>query len=196
LKTSFPPLTVTLIAICVVIALESRLGMSRQIFAYLYIADREGGGFDAIASGQVWRLITPIFIHFTLMHIVFNMMWMWDLGKLVEMRRGTLFLLLFVIVDGVASNLMQYGMTQSPFFGGMSGVVYGLLGFVWMQGKYNPHFGYVWHKPTVVMMLAWYVLCWTGLLGPVANWAHTGGLLIGVGWGFVSRAKFEGAKRL
>ncbi|HXA48281.1 MAG TPA: rhomboid family intramembrane serine protease, partial [Burkholderiaceae bacterium] len=180
----------------VLIAILSKLGASEQVLDYLFIADPNGGGLNAIASGEVWRLITPIFIHFGLMHIVFNMMWMWDLGKLVELRRGTLFLAIFVIVDGVASNLMQYGMTQSPFFGGMSGVVYGLLGFVWMQGKYNPHFGYLLHKPTVVMMLAWYVLCWTGLLGPVANWAHTGGLLIGIGWGFVSRGKFAGAKSL
>jgi GlpG protein len=195
MKTSYPPLTVTLIGICVLIAVISKLGASEQVLDYLFIADPSSGGFDAIASGQIWRLITPIFIHFGLMHIVFNMMWMWDLGKLVEGRRGTLFLGLFVVVDGIASNLMQYAMTQSPFFGGMSGVVYGLLGFVWMQGKYNPNFGYVLNKPTVVMMLAWYVLCWTGLLGPVANWAHTGGLLIGIGWGYLSRGQSAAARR-
>ena len=153
MKTPFPPLTIALIAISVVVAVVSKLGASEQVLDYLYIADPNGDGLGAIASGQVWRLITPIFIHFGLMHIVFNMMWMWDLGKLVEMRRGTLFLAAFVVIDGVASNLTQYLLAGSPFFGGMSGVVYGLLGFVWMQGHYNPRFGYKLNQPTVVMML-------------------------------------------
>ena len=187
MKTPFPPLTIALIAISVVVAVVSKLGASEQVLDYLFIADPNGGGLGAIASGQVWRLITPIFIHFGLMHIVFNMMWMWDLGKLVEMRRGTLFLAAFVVIDGVASNLTQYLLAGSPFFGGMSGVVYGLLGFVWMQGHYNPRFGYKLNQPTVVMMLVWFVLCWAGVLGPIANWAHTAGLLIGTAWGFVSR---------
>jgi membrane associated rhomboid family serine protease len=121
------------------------------------------------------------------------MMWLWDLGKLVEMRRGALFLAAFVVVDGVASNLTQYLVTGSPYFGGMSGVVYGMLGFVWMQGRHNRHFGYELTKPTVIMMLAWFVLCWTGLLGPIANWAHTAGLLIGTIWGFVSRGRSASA---
>lgn len=176
------------------VALVSRLGASKDVLDALFIADSDGGGLTAIASGQLWRLITPIFIHFSIMHIVFNMMWLWDLGKLVEMRRGTVFLAAFVVIDGMASNLAQYLVTGSPHFGGMSGVVYGLLGFVWMQGRYNPQFGYELTKPTVVMMLVWFVLCWAGMLGPIANWAHTAGLLIGAIWGFASRGKSASAR--
>lgn len=182
-------MTIALIGISVAVTLMSRFGASHDMLAPFLIAESYGTGLSAVASGQVWRLITPIFIHFSFIHILFNMMWLWDLGKLVEMRRGTLFLAAFVLIDGVASNLAQYLLTGAPVFGGMSGVVYGLLGFVWMQGRYNPQFGYELTKPTVFMMLAWFVLCWAGVLGSIANWAHTAGLLIGIILGFCSRDK-------
>lgn len=185
----YPPLTVGLIAVCIAVALLSKLGAAQDVLQYLYIADPHRDGLAAIGAGQVWRLLTPIFIHFGIMHLVFNMMWLWDLGGLIEGRRGLWFLAGFTLVVGIASNLAQYLMSGSPFFGGMSGVVYGLLGYTWMQGRYNPRFGYVLHQSTVIMMLAWFVLCWTGLLGPIANWAHSAGLLIGVAWGYLERNK-------
>ncbi|HCN89940.1 MAG TPA: hypothetical protein DIT28_12310 [Oxalobacteraceae bacterium] len=185
----YPPLTVALIALCVAVALLSQLGASQEVLQYLYIADPHSEGLAAVGNGQVWRLLTPIFIHFGIMHLVFNMMWLWDLGGLIEAKKGSWFLGGFTLAVGIPSNLAQYLLGGSPFFGGMSGVVYGLLGYIWMQGRYNPRFGHVLHKSTVVMMLAWFVLCWTGLLGPIANWAHSASLLIGVAWGYLERNK-------
>ncbi|HWI58437.1 MAG TPA: rhomboid family intramembrane serine protease [Bacillota bacterium] len=68
----------------------------------------------------------------------------------------------------------------------MSGVVYGLLGYIWMRSKFDAGSGLFLHSSTVTMMLIWLVACYTGLLGPIANTAHTVGLLLGMGWGYLS----------
>lgn len=182
-----PPLTSAVIVICVIFAVASGLGTSIDVLIPFFIAAPGSGMLESVQHGEVWRLVTPIFIHFGVLHIVFNMLWLWDLGGLLERRRGVWYLSLFIIVVGVAANLAQYLITRSPYFGGMSGVVYGLLGYIWMQGKYNPRFGFELHQQVVVMMLIWYVICWTGLVGPIANWAHTAGLIIGVVWGYLER---------
>jgi membrane associated rhomboid family serine protease len=187
-----PALTVTLIVLSVLATLQPLGG---QMPTALLIDEPGHPFFADVMSGQVWRLVTPIFVHFGLLHIFFNMMWLWDLGRAIELLRGRLFLGLFVAVTGIASNVAQYAITQSPNFGGMSGVVYALLGYIWMQGRFNRAFGIALHKNTVIMMIGWFVLCWTGLLGPIANWAHTVGLAIGVAWGFLDRRPARGVVR-
>lgn len=181
------PVTVALIVASVAVALLSNLGSSVSTLFPLFIAEPGSAGFQSILSGQVWRLLTPIFIHFGVMHVLFNMMWLWDLGGFIERRKGWPFFVGFILAVGIASNVAQYVIEGSPFFGGMSGVVYGLLGYVWMNGRRNPQSGFGLHKQTAVMMFGWYVLCWTGLLGPIANWAHTAGLVIGIAVGFIKQ---------
>ena len=93
-------------------------------------------------------------------------------------------LILFVLLTGAASNIAQF-YVSGPAFGGMSGVVYALLGYVWMQSKFNPWSPFVLHKVTVQMMLIWLVLGFTGIIGGMANFAHLGGLAAGVAWGYI-----------
>jgi GlpG protein len=188
-----PLATVTLVALCVGVSIASGLGRSAGVLLPLLIAEPGSEPFAQVLHGEVWRLATPMLVHFGILHILFNMLWMWDLGRLIELLKGSAFLLLFVLATGVASNVAQYAITGNPLFGGMSGVVYALLGYVWMQGRHNPRFGFVLHKSTVVMMLGWYVLCWTGLAGPIANWAHTAGLVLGVAWGYLEAHTRRGA---
>jgi GlpG protein len=138
-----------------------------------------------VREGEVWRLITPIFLHGDLMHIVFNMMWLVQLGRFIETRFGAWKLLALILAIGVGSNLAEY-VWRSPNFGGMSGVNYGLFGFLWMKGKFGRGQDWQLTPQTVQLMLVWMVLCYTGMLGPVANAAHTGGLLLGAACGFAS----------
>ena len=187
-------LTILLIVACAAVAVFSRLGESTNALRMLFITDvlRDGSRISWLAGlpeittrGEIWRLFTPIFIHFGILHLVFNMMWLRDLGSMVEDRKGTLFLAVFILVVAAASNLTQY-LVSHPLFGGMSGVVYGLLGYIWMKGKFDPASRLFLHKSTVALMIFWFFFCFTGLAGNVANGAHAGGLLVGIAWGYLT----------
>ena len=67
----------------------------------------------------------------------------------------------------------------------MSGVVYGLFGYVWMKGKYDPGEGMFLHPSTIMIMLFWFAFCFVGPMN-IANGAHAGGLAVGTLWGYLS----------
>ncbi len=182
-RRATPVIAISLIAVCVAVFLWSGLGQSEPRLAPLLIASTPARGWSDVLSGQIWRLVTPVFIHFSLLHIIFNMYWMWGIGALVELKISRGFLLGFVVFIGAFSNVAQYLLSGNPFFGGMSGVIYGLLGYIWIQGQLNPRFGRYLSTPNVILLMAWFVLCWVGVLGAIANWAHTAGLLGGLAWG-------------
>lgn len=142
---------------------------------------------EDLRQGQVWRLVTPIFIHFGVLHILFNMMWLYDLGRMIEFRRGTWRLVLLVLTIAVLSNLAQYAWSGASF-GGMSGVVFGLFGYVWMKSYFDPSAGLHIHPTNVMLMLVWFVICTLGWVGSIANWAHGVGLAVGVAWGLAGTA--------
>ena len=138
-----------------------------------------------VRHGQVWRLITPVFIHMNFLHIFFNLLWLRDLGSMIEARQSSLKLMLLVLVFAVVSNLAEYFVVGGGF-GGMSGVVYGLVGYIWIRGKFDAGSGLYLHSSTVTMMLIWFFVCLIGIMGPIANAAHAAGLLMGMAWGFLS----------
>ena len=193
------PVTVALVSISVLVAVLTLAG-SREgpVMNALRIAPTESiderryqwDHLNAITHGQVWRLVTPIFLHFGAFHLIFNMFWLLDLGAMVETRRGSRFLVLFVLATAVASNLAEYYWPPvHPMFGGMSGVVYGLFGYVWIKGRYQPHLGMGVSQQTVTVMLVWLVVCMVpGFPINVANTAHVVGLLSGVAFAYVPYA--------
>jgi GlpG protein len=138
----------------------------------------------------VWRLITPIFIHFDPIHILFNMLWLRDLGSMIEGRQSSWRLAVLVLVIAVCSDLAQY-FVDGPVFGGMSGVVYGLLGYIWMRGKFDPGSGLYLHPSTVTMMIIWFFACFTPLIPHVANGTHAAGLIVGLAWGYLSSLRYR-----
>lgn len=196
------PVTLALIAISVLVALYSRLGSDHESVLYLFITEyRVDGlhleylsGLSEIREGQIWRLVTPVFLHFGFLHVFFNLMWLKDLGFAIEQVKGSLFFLFLFLITAIPSNVGQYYMS-GPSFGGMSGVVYGFLGYVWMKGRYDPGSGLVLMPGIVTMMMVWFVLCLTGILGPVANTAHGVGLVMGIVVGFLEAKLWRRLRR-
>jgi GlpG protein len=140
---------------------------------------------------ELWRLITPIFLHMGIMHLVFNMLWLYDLGSSLETRYGTPRYAAIIVIITILSVLAQSlaPTTWGPFsgtwdHGGMSGVVYGLLGFIWVRMRMDPSAGLFLHPTTMMFMVGWLFFCvfltQAGTL-PVANLAHAAGLLVGMG---------------
>ncbi|HKQ36907.1 MAG TPA: rhomboid family intramembrane serine protease [Verrucomicrobiae bacterium] len=188
----FGPLTYALIFISAVVFVMTRFGQEFDRVESLWFSNyiSHAPPWERVLAapewrhGEVWRLLTPVFIHLGLMHIVFNMLWLADLGSMIESRQSTFLLARLVLVLGIASNVVQYSVTGSGAFGGMSGVVYGLIGYMWMRGKYDPACGLRLHPQTVTTAMIWFLICFVpGLVGPIANGAHAGGLIVGAIWG-------------
>lgn len=180
-----PPAILALIGASVLVYLAMSALDRNAVSRPLLISEYAQPALPEIRDGQLWRLATPIFLHFSIFHLVFNMLWIWELGRVIEARHGALALLGLTAALGVASNLGQY-YASGPWFGGMSGVIYGYFGYLWMQGRFNPAFGVRLRRPIIYLLLGWFALCWSGLLEVlfdlrVANLAHAGGLASGIG---------------
>ena len=124
-----------LIAGCVLVALFTSLGEDRARLLLLFISEFPASSREALVEvrhGEVWRLFTPAFVHFGAAHLALNMLAMVNLGGPLERVQGKRFYLLFVAVVALCSNLAQYVASGSPAFGGMSGVIFGLFGFLWI----------------------------------------------------------------
>lgn len=181
-------LTFVLMLVCVYVAIASKLGDDQEWLRNWFISDPENPTRQVLPEvfhGQIWRLFSPIFIHFGWIHLIFNMIWFYQLGSMIEGRQSALFLLLFIAVSAVFSNLAQY-FSGDVTFGGMSGVIYAMAGYIWIRGKYNPGAGLYIDRQSVIILIVWLVFCFTGALGHIANMAHLGGLITGMVWGRIA----------
>jgi GlpG protein len=133
-----------------------------------------------IRNGELWRMVTPIFIHLSIYHLLFNMLSLLFFGSQIEHRISTWRFGVLVLVIALFSNFLE-ALCQGPFFGGFSGVIYGLFGYVWMRSIYAPQEGYLLSPSAILIMVGWLFVCMWGVLDtPIANWAHGGGLAIGM----------------
>jgi GlpG protein len=156
--------------------------------------------FEKIRQGEVWRIISPSFLHRDFLHLLFNMAWLLILGRLIEVRIKMGKMVLLIVLLAAFSNTAQYLMS-GPYFLGFSGVVAGLAGFIWSRQKIAPEDGYPLHRSTILFFF--YLVLVLSVIGvicfflqtlagidfgfSIANTAHISGGLLGV---FLGRLRF------
>lgn len=134
---------------------------------------------------QPWRIITPALIHFSTLHITMNLTMWWHFGGLIELKQSTKRLMILFFIAAIISNTAQY-MVTGALFGGMSGVVYAVFGYVWIYSKYKPSEGITIAPAFFGLSLFWMAAGFFDLLPMnIANTAHLAGLLSGLAFGYV-----------
>lgn len=184
------PVTLILTATAAALELVCQFDPDRR---ELYLNEFKLGLWWQIWTGEIWRPFTCTLLHGDAIHAAFNIYWALTLGTVLEAWLGpALFFALFALLAYVSSLTefvwSNYEQLQSSMVG-MSGVVYGLFGFLWAGARWRSEFRYVANPQNVQLMMAWFFACIfftnAGVL-PVANVAHGAGLVMGGLVGFAA----------
>jgi membrane associated rhomboid family serine protease len=184
-----PWLTWTLMGIC--IAVFAGVGMRTGTPTWEILQRWGYAPAQRIWHGALWYLVTSVFVHLALWHLVFNLSWLWVLGRLLERAIGPLRLLALFLGGAVVSSAAELAAADSTGIG-LSGVVCALFGFAWVAEPAHPAFAAVITRPTVLFFLGWLVLCVLATrlkILNVGNASHFAGLAFGAAaaWAFVVR---------
>jgi len=186
---------IPIIIVSILLALISNFGSLIAIiepltFTILKISNQ---GFVSVSTfeqtyfleNQWWRLISPMFIHFSFAHLAFNCLWIYILGEKIERVDNSITFLMLIIFSSICSNYLQFLWTGSSLFGGLSGVIYGLIGYCMILEMDANFDRYQLPSGLYLFMIVWLILGFLGILelfgfGSVANFAHLGGLVSGI----------------
>ncbi|MBC3765909.1 rhomboid family intramembrane serine protease GlpG [Neptunicella marina] len=175
------PFSSLILILCLFFYLTAQAGLFVQVKNLLTFQPLE----TLQLTGQWWRLISPTLLHFSILHIAFNLLWWASLGKQIEWKFGSLTLVILYLFSGIVSNYGQY-LASGVHFGGLSGVVYAVLGFVWWIGWLKPQWGMQLPKSIIGFMLVWLIFGYLDVLWvQMANTAHTLGLICGCAFAWV-----------
>ncbi|KDM92350.1 rhomboid family intramembrane serine protease GlpG [Photobacterium galatheae] len=179
LKQGAGPVSLSVMIVAIAIYIGWIFGWQRFLFDWLHFPLMQGD------TWELWRYVSHSLLHFSLLHLVFNCLWWWILGGQLERHSGSGKLLEIFLLSALVSGLAQFWV-GGPNFGGLSGVVYALMGYLWWLGWLAPSRGLNIPNGIVVFMLVWLILGFADILGiKIANMAHLFGLVTGCFLAFV-----------
>lgn len=132
---------------------------------------------------EPWRYLAAMFAHFGALHIGFNMMALWDLGRVIEQRLGSArFVLTFIgtgVLGFVASDVWYEYSRSAAITAGASGGIFGLVAALigYLYAAKDP----AW-KQLLVRVLIYAAIF--AFAFPVNNAAHAGGFVVGIVMGY------------
>lgn len=186
------PATLTIIGLSLLISILIGFGQNYDVMRWLTIVDFQVSGpnliythlQETLTSMELWRLVSPAFMHFNLPHIIFNSLWIWVVGRKIEKIQGLSVFITIFFFSALVSNVAQF-LISGPLFGGLSGVVFAVLAYTWLWDKLASYPVFGMPPALMIFMLVWLVLGYTGMLealgfGSIANTAHLIGLISGL----------------
>lgn len=172
------PLTLSVMVMCIVVFVLMQIFGDQTVMSLLSWPDTD-------QHFELWRWFTHALLHFSILHITFNLMWWWYLGGAVEKRLGSGKLFVILLISALLSGWMQ-SKYSGVMFGGLSGAVYALMGYAWLRGERDPQTGIYLERGLMAFAVVWLVVGYMGWFGlSIANAAHVTGLLVGLAMAFV-----------
>jgi len=214
-----PVVALAMVAICVIVGLLTNFGSPRitraqrerampsretKVFASMTFlspddAVRSSSPFTSILKGEVWRLITPAFLHAGILHLAMNMMAIFGLGGAIERTQGRFTILLLIIVTAIAGTVVQALWPEwnngGPGGIGASGVAYGLIGYIWVRPYYDPDFQIYLPSSGLILAMLFLLLGLAEVVPRIANGAHVGGLACGILMATLVRLNDQGSSK-
>lgn len=138
-----------------------------------------------IRRGQFWRLFTSSLPHIDILHLAFNLYWLWVFGTAIERVFGHAKTAILISLFAVGSASLDFALDLGGV--GLSGAGYGLFGLLWILSARDERFRDAIDQTTIKLFIGWFFLCIiTTLSGvyPVANVAHGAGAILGILTGY------------
>ena len=189
-----------LVFLAVLVSLATFFGQNQLTFYLTFLNAELINGFLNFSSFEktyfidyeFWRLISPIFLHFSVAHLAFNSLWIYVLGTKVEDIEGHKKLIFLILLSGILSNLFESAASGAIVFGGLSGCVYGLLGYCYIKEFIQKKFAFGMPPAIYIFMIVWLALGYLDILnlfgfGKIANTAHLTGLICGISFALIKK---------
>ncbi|MCA9631256.1 MAG: rhomboid family intramembrane serine protease [Myxococcales bacterium] len=144
------------------------------------------GVLNQLVVGEWWRFLSAVFFHFSVLHILFNMMWLGILGRSLEPELGSARFTITYLLAGIGGFLGNLLLGPMPWTGGASGSVFGLFGALvgYSLGRKNSMWRDHMTRLIIFVVLSWVIGGGMGG-GGVNNVAHVGGALVGIAMGYL-----------
>jgi rhomboid protease GluP len=186
--TRFPG-TFSLIALTVAVFLAQLV--ASQWVGYDPLLEYGAKSRAEILNGEVWRLVTPIFLHIGIPHLFVNMYSLYAIGPAVERFFGTPRFMITYLQAGIAGIIFSLALSPYPS-AGASGAIFGILGalaaFLYRHRGLFGRFGRLQLRQIILVA---FLNLGLGLMPGIDNWGHLGGLVAGAALSWWLGPSFE-----